>query len=241
MSKAVFRLALAAALSVLMIAVMLTTYRPEAALSDATILQNAVQVVSNAESQSGPAIVPYAIAQTKDNYIVIKFLFGAGGGEGLVLFTPPTGPGKTGSYILLGKGGGDMTQSILTAFGVPTATASELVNLVASCPSGDLQPLLPGMPANGSICVVPPCPADSKGYCATISSQVDTGVCKSSEHSYVHSFTTNYIIWQGTSLVGQATGTQSLPQPPLPFVCEPVTTAWSPAEPRVTYNDPNLP
>jgi hypothetical protein len=129
--------------------------QPQAALSDAGILQNAVQLVSNAESRSGPAIVPYSIAQTEDNFILIKFSFGAGGGEGIVQYKPPEGPDQVGVYIPVGKGGGDMTQSILTAFGVPAASASRLLSLAASCPSGDVQPLLPGMPSNGSVCVEP--------------------------------------------------------------------------------------
>jgi hypothetical protein len=153
MSKTAFRRAAFAALSIAATSAMMVAVRPQAALSDAGVLENAVQLVSNAESRSGPAIVPYSVAQTKDDYILVKFLFGAGGGEGLVQYRPPAGPEQVGVYILVGKGGGDMTQSILTAFGVPAATAAQLLSLLASCPSVDVQPLLPGMPSNGSVCV----------------------------------------------------------------------------------------
>jgi hypothetical protein len=89
MSKAAFRLVAVAVLSIGTTGVILVAFRPQAAFSDAGILQNAVLLVSNAESRSGPAIVPYSIAQTEDNFILIKFSFG----EGIVQYKPPEGPG----------------------------------------------------------------------------------------------------------------------------------------------------
>lgn len=92
----------------------------------------------------------------------------------------------------------------------------------------------------------PPCGLDSYGMCAlntqTVPAQCSvkvidpkTGTTTTRYITYTH--TSVYATYRSNSLLGVATKTVNEPY----NGCTPITTAWSPAEPRVTYNDANLP
>lgn len=87
------------------------------------------------------------------------------------------------------------------------------------------------------------CTLDAKGYCASVVSFVrgygcDTGV--TNPHGVpiiVYGRTETYDIWSASGVIETATEKVTLP-PSAPCT---QTITWSPANPAVTYNDPNLP
>lgn len=100
-------------------------------------------------------------------------------------------------------------------------------------------PPLPNAPAS-------PCTPDAQSYCwvnqsSTLHEQCDTG--SKNLHGgeiYVYAYTEKDFIFKETSLLElqeTATDTQDVPSR---APCT-ITNHWSPAEPKVTYNDPNLP
>ncbi len=93
-----------------------------------------------------------------------------------------------------------------------------------------------------------PCTADSYGYCSVVNSTAISGVCQSgytyvNGHEipvFVRAYNRTYYTFKKEAMLelqGTATEYESVPSDP---PCT-ITTSWSPAEPRVTYNDSNLP
>lgn len=92
----------------------------------------------------------------------------------------------------------------------------------------------------------PPCTLDSDGMCAvntqSVSAQCTIEVMdpktRTMEKRYVtYTNKSVYATYRSSTLLGLATKTTNEPY----NGCTPITTNWSPAEPRVTYNDANLP
>lgn len=93
----------------------------------------------------------------------------------------------------------------------------------------------------------PPCNADSYGYCAASTVSYDDATCyiwtysvhTNSYYWQAHSLSTKYgyVVYQSQRQAGIATKTVSRAT----YGCTTSSTSWSPSEPRVTYNDPNLP
>ena len=119
-----------------------------------------------------------------------------------------------------------------------------------------------GLPGNGSnqsssysngkfIVPTPPAPSstcapDSDGYCAINMGETQTGSCNTGAQSphggtvFVYSDTTKYYVFQKESLlelVETATETSHFGS----SHCLPMTETWSPSEPKVKFNDSNLP
>ena len=93
----------------------------------------------------------------------------------------------------------------------------------------------------------PVCTADSYGLCALNTAKVDLQTCyvtvwDSKIQDYIQQprpYYAQYVyaVYRSTSLQSLATETITKNQDG----CAITNTSWSPAEPRVTYNDPNLP
>jgi hypothetical protein len=92
----------------------------------------------------------------------------------------------------------------------------------------------------------PPCTIDSNGYCAINTENTGTAYCTSIHivHGlpvqYQEPYTTTmvYVTYNSSgSQVGVSVETITKGN----NYCTPVTTNWSPGEPKVLYNDPNLP
>lgn len=91
-----------------------------------------------------------------------------------------------------------------------------------------------------------PCTADSKSFCSIQMSKTQSGACDTGFKNVhggeimVYAYTTSYDTFKQSAMLefqGTATEEQSVPS----YKPCTITTRWSPAEPRVTYNDPNLP
>jgi hypothetical protein len=68
----------------------------------------------------------------KRNYILIRYRYGEGGGDAIVLYEAH----QDRSFRVLGRGGGAMDAGIISAFGVPKPIATTLVQYAAGkCPS----------------------------------------------------------------------------------------------------------
>jgi hypothetical protein len=90
-----------------------------------------------------------------------------------------------------------------------------------------------------------PCTVDSHGYCAVNTATYGTASCQMLHivHGqpvyYQQPYSTHevYSIITSSAQAGLATETITKGN----TLCTPVTTTWSPGEPKVTYNDSNLP
>ncbi len=112
----------------------------------------------------------------------------------------------------------------------------------STAPDSKLQaPNLPTAPSYA-------CTPDSDGYCAVVMNQVVNSTCtkvietKNGPVAYtITKYNTTYDTFKKSvmlELQGTATEYQSVPSS---GSCLMTTITWAPADPRVTYNDPNLP
>lgn len=103
-------------------------------------------------------------------------------------------------------------------------------------PSGVFREPLPPMP----------CTADANGNCYILQSSVSNGLCDTGQvgvHGqpiFVHSYKQRYAIYQRGSPVQQLELAYKTTTVPQSAPCT-IRTYWSPGEPRVQYNDANLP